>query len=214
MKRNHQKNTDHDNASKPIPGDPDINDGCYGLYPADKIPPEFGWADQLEERLKNCTRYPISRDAVESCDVTQLIYDLRPTLDNPLFASGPGKVIFEVEGYDINPRHLALVPAFRVFIRKAAESLPCWFYFSWPLSEWPNLVTLACATQLTIRDVDRKTLQFGIDRDELGEILRSQVGALETHCAAMGIPEEAAFNHLEQLFVRWFPDYLVEEWAD
>lgn len=215
MKHNNPKYTHYDIASQPVPtNSSDIKDGCSGLYPANKIPPGFDSVDELEESLKNCTRYSISRHAVESCDVTQLIHDLRPTLDNPLFAGGPGKVIFKVEGYDISPRHLPLVTDFRKFIRKAAGSIPCWFYFAWPLSEWPELITLACATHLTIRDVDHKNVQFGIDGDELGEFLRNQIGEMETLCTAMDIPMEAVINHLERIFVRWFPDYRVEECGD
>ncbi len=207
MKHNRKNNTNpHTESPKP-----DIFGGPASVYPTGGCP----WPiDEVEESLKGCTRYIISRNAVESCDVAQLIHDLRPSLDNPLFAAGPGKVIFKVEGYGINPRHLVLVPEFRGFIQKVEESHPCWFYFSWPYSNWPSLIALACSEQLAIRNVDHNNLQFGMDRDELGEFLRSQVGALEHYCAAMDISEDATVNHLEQLFVRSFPDYLGDEEAD
>lgn len=165
---------------------------------------------ELEESLKNCVRYIISKTDVESCDVTNLIHDLRPSLDNPLFAAGPGKIIFEINGYGINPRHLALVPEVRGFLQKAEEYHPCWLYFAWPYSDWPNLVALACSEQLTIRNSDYRTLQFGVDRDTLGAFLRSQVESLEYHSIAIGISAESVATHLDALFERWFPDYLAD----
>ena len=207
-----RKNKKTDQPSPPAPNEPEMPaDGfdfkSNGEAPAFLCLP----AAELEESLKDCMRYRIPKKAVESCDVTQLVRDLTPSLTNPLFAAGPGKVIFEIEGNDINPLHLALVPEFRGFLQKAEEFRPCWFYFAWPHSVWPSLVTLACSTQLTIRNLNCNSLQFGMDRDELGEFLRSQVARLEFQCAATGISEDALINQLEQVFVRWFPDYLVDD---
>lgn len=206
MKRNRKKT---DQPSPTVPAEPEMPAAGFDFNPKVEAPADlFLPTAELEESLKDCMRYPIPKMAVESCDVMQLVHDLRPSLTNPFFAAGPGNMIFEVEGYDIDPRHLALVPEFRGFLQKAEEFCPCWFYFAWPHSVWPNLVTLACSTQLSIRNLDHKTLQFGMDRVEIGEFLRSQVTRMQFHCAATGISEDALINQLEQVFVRWFPDYL------
>jgi hypothetical protein len=215
MKRNNKKKAEPRSPSAPVPAEPEMPAAGFDFTPKGKVPADLcvPFAD-LEESLIDCMRYPIPKMAVESCDVTQLVHDLRPSLTNPFFAAGPGKMIFEVEGYDIDPRHLALVPEFRGFLQKAEEFGLSWFYFAWPHSEWPNLVMLACSTKLSIRNLDHETLQFGMDRDELGEFLRSQVARMEFHCAATGISEAALVNQLEQVFVRWFPDYLVDDEPD
>lgn len=204
----HKKKKDEHNQSPPVSVTPDISGGGFGFYPVNEDFTDLSVpAGELEESLKGCMHYPISKKEVDACDVKQLVHDLRPTMKNPLFAAGPGKVIFEVEGYDIKPRHLVLVPEFRSFLQKAEESHPCWFYFAWPYSEWPNLVTLSCLPQIWIRNTSHNRLDFGVDRDQLFDFLRCQANSLERVCTAKKISQDAGLKQLDRLFNQWFPDF-------
>ena len=95
--------------------------------------------------------YEISRFEIEHCVTERLVHDLRVDPENPFIHAGPGRVIFQVCGYDDDPRELFQIPEFRAFLRKADKSNPCWLYYGVAESYWLHVVSACTAPGLAAR---------------------------------------------------------------
>lgn len=137
-----------------------------------------------------CT-YEISRFEVENKITGRLVRDLRPDPSNRLVRLGPGRVIFNVLGYDDDPRELAEIPEFVAFIRKANETRPCWIYFAHPESHWLYLVGICCCAHSTvIRRDSASRYRMALPAKEFIEFLQRQLKDFLRLCQMAGLSEK------------------------
>jgi len=140
--------------------------------------------------------YQITRLEVEMGFVDRLLYDMRPTSDNPLVYAGPGKCIFSVIGYDDDPRELFEIPQFVSFVRKANEFSPppCWIYFSHPgfrkipASRWLSLVAFCSINNAsTVRQSGVEKFHFALSKPEISDFLARQMTDFNAMCSLANV---------------------------
>ncbi len=144
--------------------------------------------------------YEISRYEIEHRVTERLVHDLRVDPANPFIHAGPGRVVFEVSGYDDDPRELFEIPEFQAFLRKADKANPCWMYFAAPESLWLHAVLFCIAkrARASCSSPGYRALTFA--SAEIAAFLGSQMNdCLELSFLAK-VPDEQFDEHLKRVF--------------
>jgi hypothetical protein len=141
--------------------------------------------------------YIIMKEEIENCDVKRLVHDLRPDDDNPIFTSGPGRVIFMVDGFDEDPRELMMIPEFRKFIKKADQARPCWMYFARPESKWLLYMLAVTGEKCTAHECG-EFVQFNLDPYDKFAFLTYQINAFLALCRQAGIDSRTCEAHIRE----------------
>ncbi len=140
--------------------------------------------------------YEISRHEIEHCVTGRLVHDLRADPDNPFIHAGPGRVIFQVCGYDDDPRELFEIPEFRAFLRKAGESNPCWVYYAVAESNWLQVVAF-CTTPGPVARPVEGAHALCVSVPELAAFLDRQLDDYDKLCKLAEVRKKAAKAHLK-----------------
>lgn len=156
----------------------------------------------------SCIFYIIAREEVEACDTKRLLHDLRPEVGNPLFASGPGNVIFMVSGYDDDPRDLPQIPEFRAFVRKVQESSPCWLYFAVPLDGWLRIIVAAATAECRVMTMNGKS-HVALTKIQVAEFMEPQLQEYFRLQKLSGIEVNGIDSHLHETMQDSFPELLA-----
>ena len=161
-------------------------------------------------KLKNDqeVHYIISKHEIENCLTDRLIHDLRTSPDNPLVLLAHGNVIFTVDGYGDDPCELVEIPAFVRFIRKAAESNPCWIYFTMPETDWLNYVLSACGSTGEI-DINRDThvLRVKLVLSETAAFFHRQLDDYATLCRYGRVDDVTKMDFLHYISAHYIPGF-------
>jgi hypothetical protein len=165
-------------------------------------PSSMDWSDN-----DSCFFYEIDRQEIEECDTRRLLHDLRPEVDNPLFRSGPGSVIFSVNGYDEDPRGLLQIPEFRAFVRKVQQSSPCWLYFAMPGAGWLRIILAARAVDCQVIECNGK-LCIAVTKTQVVEFMEPQLKEYERLLELQGITSSGIDDHIYQTMQHSFPEFL------
>lgn len=155
---------------------------------------------------RNYFVYVIAREEIEACDTTRLLHHLRPELDNPLFASGPGSVVFMVQGYEHENRDLIVIPEFRAFARKAQQADPCWLYFELPGRTWLQGIFASSSDETLITETESPKLILGFSGKEVHQFLNPQIRSYRRICKLAKIDRDFAEIHLQVVIRDSFPN--------
>ena len=161
-------------------------------------------------RLKNDqeVHYIIARHEIENCHTERLIHDLRISPDNPLVRLAHGNVSFSVDGYGDDPRELVEIPEFVRFIRQAAESNPCWIYFTMPETNWLNFVLSACGSTGEIEvDRDNHVLRVKLVLGETTTFFLRQLDDYETLCRYGRVDDVTKMSFLHYISAHYMPGF-------
>lgn len=157
--------------------------------------------------VKKCLLiYQITRLEIETGFVDRLVYDLRPTDDNPMVHAGPGRCFFTVTGYDDDSRELFEIPEFVAFVRKANEFSPCWLYFSHPgyrkipASRWLNLISFCSINNAAVvRQKGNDKFNFACAEDEIMEFVAGQMDDFNAMCSTAKVHKKAIKESLSKI---------------
>lgn len=140
--------------------------------------------------------YEISRFEIEHCVTERLIHDLRVDPENPFIHAGPGRVIFQVCGYDDDSRELFQIPEFRAFLRKADKSNLCWIYYGVAESYWLHVVASCTAAGLAARLVQGGNFSYA-SVPEAAVFLNRQLDDYYRLCRLARVRKKQAKAHLK-----------------
>jgi hypothetical protein len=173
-----------------------------GAHLKEVNPSSVDWSDN-----DSCFVHEIDRQEIEECDTRRLLHHLRPQVDNPLFRSGPGRVIFSVNGYDEDPRDLLQISEFRSFARKLQQSSPCWLYFAMPCNGWLRIILAASTVDCRVVNINGKS-RVAVTKTQVAEFMEPQLKEYARLLELQGIASSGIDDHLYQTMQDSFPELL------
>ena len=127
----------------------------------------------------------ISRQAIESGDVTSIVEGLDPLLEDREVAwRSRGQMILTIEGYDDDPRELVDIPGVREFLRELDQKWPFWVYF---FNQVDTTITLYLSCLCGLRYPGGGVVE--IDLEKLGAVLRRGFEAINGVFETYDFPE-------------------------
>lgn len=158
-----------------------------------------------EDELKYFV-YTMTKEEIEACDISCLVHHLRPDLHNPLFAVGPGRVIFLIEGYG-DTRGFLMTSEFRAFVLKAEQEGVCWLYFAAPAgSQLRTIMVTRNGTATLKRKFGSQQLIIQLDMGEVHQFLNRQMRNFRRFCKMAKTDREEADLHLQAVIEDSFPN--------
>lgn len=155
-----------------------------------------------------CFVYIIAREEIEAGDTTRLLHDLRTEPDNPFFQAGPGNVVFDVSGYDEDPRDLLTIPEFRSFVEKVQQQAPCWLYFAMPIDGWLRIIVAAGTADYRVMKMNGK-LRVGVTKTQVANFMETQLQEYNKLQKQRGIRVNGIDSHLYETMKDSFPELLA-----
>ena len=128
---------------------------------------ELGRYTSGKVKTQDATLIVISREEVESCDLTRFLGSCSPKHQDHRLTKLQGKVLFTVDGFDDEPVPLCTIPSVRNFYRLCHSRWPCWSFFGDLESDCLAMVAACVVPNLALLQRPRRKVEVTMLQPDL-----------------------------------------------
>ena len=148
--------------------------------------------------------YQFSREKVECGDFSHFLdlYGVAKLPQGLLLKQFLGRMIFCIEGYDVDPREIYLIDEVRWFYGAFHDAWPYWLYFCDLNQDSLKTTVLSCLQTFTAFKVDgRADCVVEYDVFELVQFIAHDLPFMNGMCERAGMTEQAIFERIREIFL-------------
>ena len=152
---------------------------------------------------QNLVVYQFSRPNIERVDFSHFLsaYSLEKLPSGRRLRDLMNALIFQVDGYNNDPREVHSIPEIRQFYSEFHKAWPYWLYFCNLDSEEFNMMVLSCLPSIAAVKVDQApNVVVEFDRIELLEFLRADFGPMNAICERGGMFDQLIYERTKAIF--------------
>lgn len=151
----------------------------------------------------NLVVYQFSRSNIERVDFSHFlsVYALEKLPSGRRLRDLMNALIFQVDGYNNDPREVHSISEIRQFYREFHKAWPYWLYFCNLDSEELQMMVLSCLPSIAAVKVDQApNVVVEFDRVELLEFLRADFCSMNVMCERGGMFERLIYERTKAIF--------------
>lgn len=148
--------------------------------------------------------YQFSREKVERCDFSHFltIYGSDKLPQGLALKQLVGRLVFCIEGYDVDPREIYLIDEVRWFYTAFHEAWPYWLLFCDLHQDSLKTAVLCCLQTFTAFKVDgRVTCAVEYDLLDLVQFIAHDLPFMNGMCKRAGMTEVEIFQRTREVFL-------------
>jgi hypothetical protein len=148
--------------------------------------------------------YRFSREKVEGCDFSPFLslYGSDRLPQGPALKRLLGRMVFCIDGYDLDPREICLIDEVRWFYSAFHDAWPYWLYFSDLHQDGLKIMVFCCLQTFTALKVDGKaTCAVEYDPFELVQFIAHDLAFMNGLCEQAGMTEPEIFERTRAVFL-------------
>jgi hypothetical protein len=151
-------------------------------------------------KTQDTTLIVISREEVETCDLTRFLGSCSPKHQDHRLAQLHGKVRFTLDGFDDESEPLCTIPSVRKFYRLCHDRWPCWSFFADLDSDCLGMIAACIVPNLSLVQRPRRKVEVTMLESDLMSFFESCLPAAAYLHSRLGIDKHAGAKLLQRVY--------------
>jgi hypothetical protein len=147
--------------------------------------------------------HTFSRSDMESWDVSDFlnIYDFENLPSGPPLQKMMNSLIFAIDGYNDDPREIAVIPEIREFYSAFQRAWPYWLYFCSLDSVELRTMVACCLPNIALQKVDQHPIvAIDLNARDTHRFLAANLGSMNAVCERAGMSEQQMNARTKDVF--------------